>query len=63
MYDDFIPRGKTGLREYNKSKYCSKNSVLNEFENLIKAANFKYIFFELQQRRTYEFKRYKRNYE
>lgn len=44
MYDDFIPRGKTGLREYNKSKYRSKNSVLNEFENLIKAANFKYIF-------------------
>lgn len=44
LYDDFIPRGKTGLREYNKSKYCSKNSVLDEFESLIKAANFKYIF-------------------
>lgn len=44
LYDDFIPRGKTGLREYNRSKYCSKNSVLDEFESLIKAANFKYIF-------------------
>lgn len=35
---------KSGLREYNKSKYCSKNSVLDEFESLIKEANFKYIF-------------------
>ena len=26
------------------SKYCSKNYVLTEFEDLIKNANFKYIF-------------------
>lgn len=44
LYDDFIPKGKTGLREYNKSKYCFKTYVLNEFEELIKIANFKYIF-------------------
>ncbi len=43
-YDEFIPKGKTGLPTYNKSKYCSKNYVLNEFENLIKNANFKYVF-------------------
>ncbi|MEE9350512.1 MAG: DNA adenine methylase [Flavobacteriaceae bacterium] len=43
-YDVFIPKGKTGLREYNKSKYCSKPNVKNEFENLIKNADFKYIF-------------------
>lgn len=43
-YDKFIPKGKTGLREYNKSKYCSKNQVKNEFEYLIKNADFKYIF-------------------
>jgi len=43
-YDQFIPKGKTGLRDYNKSKYCSTNSVQNEFEELIKNANFKYIF-------------------
>ena len=24
LYDDFIPKGKTGLREYNRSKYCTK---------------------------------------
>ncbi len=43
-YDTFIPKGKTGLRNYNKSKYCNKNSVCVSFENLIQQANFKYIF-------------------
>lgn len=43
-YDQFIPKGKTGLRDYNKSKYCSSRSVENEFDELIKHANFKYIF-------------------
>ncbi len=43
-YDHFIPKGKTGLRDYNRSKYCSKSKVNKEFEDLIKNANFKYIF-------------------
>ncbi|MCD6091240.1 MAG: DNA adenine methylase [Bacteroidales bacterium] len=43
-YDQFIPKGKTGLRAYNKSKYCSVNTVRNEFEELIKNAKFNYIF-------------------
>lgn len=43
-YDNFIPKGKTGMREYNRSHYCSKNLVKNEFENLIKNAKFNYIF-------------------
>ncbi|GER58738.1 DNA adenine methylase [Patiriisocius marinus] len=43
-YDTFVPKGKTGLRDYYKSDYCSKNKVLNTFEVLIKEANFKYIF-------------------
>ena len=30
--------------DYLGSKYCSKNDVATEFENLIKNANFKYIF-------------------
>ena len=42
--DTFIPKGKTGLRAYNRSNYCSKPKVKDEFENLIKNANFKYIF-------------------
>lgn len=44
LYDDFTPKGKTGLREYNKSNYCQKGIVNNVFEDLIKNAEFKYIF-------------------
>ena len=44
LYDKFTPNGKTGLRNYMRSKYCSKNDVATEFENLIKNADFKYIF-------------------
>jgi len=43
-HNDFIPKGKTGLPEYEKSKYCKKNSVKNELDNLIENANFQYIF-------------------
>lgn len=43
-YKEFIPKGKTGLREYLRSKYCSTNTVKEEFEQIIKNANFKYIF-------------------
>ncbi|XQC05819.1 DNA adenine methylase [Arcobacter cryaerophilus gv. pseudocryaerophilus] len=44
LYDNFVPKGKTGLREYNRSNYCKKNEVKNSFEELIQNANFKYIF-------------------
>lgn len=44
LYDEFLPKGKTGLRNYNKSQYCSKLSVKEAFEELIKEAKFKYIF-------------------
>jgi len=43
-YDQFIPRGKTGLREYGKSKYCSRQQVTGEFMDLLRNADFKYIF-------------------
>ena len=43
-YEPFEPKGKTGLPEYNRSSYCKKTEVKNSFENLIKNANFKYIF-------------------
>lgn len=43
-YDTFIPKGKTGLRDYQKSNFCKKNQVSEAFENLIKNANFSYIF-------------------
>jgi adenine-specific DNA-methyltransferase len=44
LYDDFKPKGKTGLREYNRSNYCKKREVHKSFEKLIKNAKFKYIF-------------------
>ncbi|PZD79098.1 DNA adenine methylase [Mesonia sp. K7] len=43
-YDNFIPKGKTGLRNYYKSAYCQKGKVAEELEELIKNAQFKYIF-------------------
>lgn len=43
-YDSFEPQGKTGLRTYYRSSYCKKNEVKNSFEELIKNANFKYLF-------------------
>lgn len=44
LYDEFIPSGKTGMREYNRSQYCKRQEVSKSFEELIKNANFKYIF-------------------
>ena len=43
-YKPFIPKGKTGLRNYFHSQYCVRRSVKDEFAFLIKNANFKYIF-------------------
>jgi adenine-specific DNA-methyltransferase len=43
-YDTFVPKGKTGLREYYKSSYCRTNEVLDSFTQLIRDAKFKYIF-------------------
>ena len=44
LYDDFTPKGKTGLREYDKSNWCKKDKVYKELETLIKNANFTFIF-------------------
>lgn len=43
-YDNFTPNGKTGLRKYERSLYCRSREVANVFENLIKNADFKFIF-------------------
>uniref|UniRef100_UPI00356ACF93 DNA adenine methylase n=1 Tax=Lutibacter sp. TaxID=1925666 RepID=UPI00356ACF93 len=43
-YDEFQPKGKTGLRNYYRSSYCKKNEVKKSFEELIKNANFTFIF-------------------
>lgn len=45
-YDNPKLNGVTGLRDstYQKSKFCSKRTVVDTFEDLIKNAKFKYIF-------------------
>lgn len=43
-YDYFEPKGKTGLRNYTRSQYCQRNSVFYALDELVKNANFKYIF-------------------
>ncbi len=42
-YKPFTPKGKTGLRDYSKSSYCGRRTVLSSFEALIRDARFKYI--------------------
>lgn len=44
LYDDFKPKGKTGLREYAKSAYCRKNEVAGALDSLISQASFEWIF-------------------
>lgn len=58
-YKYFEPKGKTGLPDYKKSKYCSKNFVEQEFESLIKNANFKYIFLSYNNEGLMSFKNIK----
>lgn len=43
-YDTFVPRGKTGLRDYYKSDWCKTGEALKSFEELIESAQFSYIF-------------------
>ena len=43
-YDEFTPKGKTGLREYAKSKYCKKAQAKEAFDDLLCNADFEYIF-------------------
>lgn len=43
-YDTFVPKGKTGLRDYYKSNWCRTGEVLQRFEELIENAQFPYIF-------------------
>lgn len=44
IYDNFIPKGKIGIREYNRSLYSKKGRVKEAFAELIDNADFRYIF-------------------
>ena len=43
-YDNFVPSGKTGLREYQKSAWCRKRLVASELDDLMMQVQFQYIF-------------------
>lgn len=43
-YKPFEPKGKTGLRPYSRSLYCSKSAVSESFESLIRDAEFRFVF-------------------
>jgi len=43
-YKPFVPDGKTGLRKYVRSDWCSGRLVSSVFDSLIREAQFKYIF-------------------
>lgn len=44
LYDDFAPKGKTGLRAYEKSAWCKKGCVENALDFLLQNADFEWIF-------------------
>ena len=43
-YKPFEPKGVSGLREYYRSSYCKRGEVKKSFYELLKHANFRYIF-------------------
>ncbi len=43
-YDTFVPKGKTGLRDYYRSSYCRSGEVKESLEFLLKNAEFRYVF-------------------
>lgn len=44
LYDAFTPQGKTGLRRYVRSRYCSRQTAASALEDLIRRADFEYVF-------------------
>jgi adenine-specific DNA-methyltransferase len=43
-YEEFVPKGVTGLPEYKKSDYCSKPRIKKTFEELLQKVQFEHIF-------------------
>lgn len=43
-YQPFIPKGKTGIPPYKRSRYCSRVKVHQVFDDLLKNARFQYVF-------------------
>ncbi len=43
-YKEFYPKGITGLRDYYRSNYCIQSKANDSLNDILKNANFKYIF-------------------
>lgn len=43
-HQPFVPKGKTGVGPYQRSRYCSRVKVLDTFDDLLKNARFHYVF-------------------
>ena len=43
-YKPFVPKGKTGMRNYYRSKYCMLREVGRELDHLVSRAKFEFIF-------------------
>lgn len=43
-FQPFIPKGKTGIPPYKRSRYCSRVKVHQVFDDLLKNAHFQYVF-------------------
>ena len=43
-YDSFVPSGITGRREYKRSAWASNKTAEGQLDDLLKHAQFKYIF-------------------
>lgn len=43
-YEPFVPKGKTGVNPYKRSRYCSRVKVYEAFDRLLCEARFRYVF-------------------
>ncbi|AFL69543.1 DNA adenine methylase [Sulfurospirillum barnesii] len=43
QYDTFVPKGKTGVRDYVSSRYCKATTALCALEEIIQKAAFSYV--------------------
>ncbi|GMB95447.1 DNA adenine methylase [Helicobacter sp. NHP22-001] len=44
LYDDFTPKGKTGLRAYNKSAWCKKSLAYQSLEHVLQHSSARFVF-------------------
>ena len=43
-YDTFVPKGKTGVRAYESSRFCKAKTAFDALEEIVRKAEFKTLF-------------------